>query len=132
MNKMSLWCTILRRNKIISRIHSCPNWYMNLDSKENGGKKILSYETKALYIIYPYKRNEFIRPNYEKNETIIRIHVCLNWQMNFVSKHNSGKKSFSYKAKASISFITMKGMSLKCLVMKRKEIIQRIWVCLSW
>ena len=45
---------------------------------------------------------------------------------------NGGKKSFSYKTKASISFIPIRKMSLHCPIIKKKQIIMRISVCPKW
>ena len=39
----------------------------------------------------------------------MQIRVYLNWKTNFNSK-NSRKRGFSYEAKASISFITVRGI----------------------
>ena len=45
---------------------------------------------------------------------------------------NGGNKSFSYKTKASMSFILMRTMSLQFLIMKRKKIITWICIYLNW
>ena len=45
---------------------------------------------------------------------------------------NGRMKSFSDETKASISFISMRRMSLWCPILKRKEIIVWICVCLDW
>ena len=42
---------------------------------------------------------------------------------------NDGKKSFSSKTKASMSFIPMMRMKLWCLILKRKKIITWFSVC---
>ena len=57
-------------------------------------------------------------------------HVYPNWKTNFNSK-NRNKRSISYKTKASISFIPVRRMSLSCLILKIKEIIMWIRVCLN-
>ena len=51
--------------------------------------------------------------------------------MNFNSK-NGGKISFSYKTKASKSFILIRRMCLWYLIIKRKKIIMWIYVCPNW
>ena len=48
MRRMRLWCPITKRVRIITRIQVCPIQGKNFDSKENGGKKIISCKTKAL------------------------------------------------------------------------------------
>ena len=45
---------------------------------------------------------------------------------------NGGRKRFSYKTKASISFTLMRRMSLWFTIMKRKEIIMWIRVYPNW
>ena len=53
------------------------------------------------------------------------IHVYPNWKTNFNFKI-AGKICFSYKTKASISFIPIRRMCLWCQRLKSKEII--IWI----
>ena len=50
------------------RVRTCIIGQKNFDSKENGGKKSFSYETKAqASCTYPNKENMFMVPNHEKN-----------------------------------------------------------------
>ena len=59
------------------------------------------------------------------------IHVYCNSKMNSNSK-NGGKRSFSFKTKASIPFIPMRRMCLWCPILKRMEIIMWIQVDPNW
>ena len=45
---------------------------------------------------------------------------------------NSRKKSFSYETKASLSFILISKTSLRCLIMRKEEIITCICVYPNW
>ena len=69
-------------------------------------------------------------PIMKENETIMWIHVCLNWQT-YINSKNVRKRCFSYKTKASISFIPMRRMCLRCPVLKIKKITIWIRVCLN-
>ena len=53
---------------IIIEIHVYPIWGMNIDSKENGGKKCLFGKTKASLSFIPMRKNVFMVPNHEKKE----------------------------------------------------------------
>ena len=111
-------------------IHVYPNWKMNLNLK-NCTKTSFSYEITASKSFIPTRRMWIWCPNMKREEIITRIHVYPNWKMNLNSK-NGGKTRFSYETKASKSIIPMRRMSLWCLIMKRKEIIRRIYVCPNW
>ena len=66
-------------------------------------------------------------------EIVTSIHICLISQMNFDSKGNSWKKSFSLETKALISCILMQTMCLRRPIRKRMEIVTSINVYLiSW
>ena len=45
-----------KKMKIIMRILVCPIWGMNFDSKENGGRKRFSWQTKAWISFNPKRR----------------------------------------------------------------------------
>ena len=75
---------------------------MNFDSKAKCRKKSFSFETKAPTLFSQWGEHALV-PNQEKIEIITTILVCLIWMMNFDFKENGGKKSISYKTKASIS-----------------------------
>ena len=63
---------------------------------------------------------------------IMKIRVLLFWLINFDSMENVGKKSFSYEANVSLSFIPIRRICLLCLIMKRKDIITCIHICHYW
>ena len=65
----------------------------------------------------------FIWPANKRKEIIISFHVCLIWQINFDSKENNEKKSFSWQTKASIPCFPST---------KRIDIIIRIHIFLFW
>ena len=69
------------------------------------------------------EENEFMVPNQEKKGDYYENMCLSHCRMNFTSKENGRKKSFSHETKASMLFILMKRMSLQCLIMKIKEII---------
>ena len=52
-------------------------------------------------------------------------HVCLSLWINFDSKENDGRKGFTCKTEASISFILMRKTSFWLLIMKRIEIFKK-------
>ena len=55
---------------------------------------------------------------------IIRIHVCLFWQINIDSKENGGEKNFSWETQTSTSCITMRWKYLCSPITKWIEILQ--------
>ena len=97
MRRMCLWCLIIKRKGIITWICVCPNWQMNINSK-NGWKRSFSYETKASISFISMKRMCLWCPIMKKNEIIMWIRVCPNWRMSINSK-NRGKKVFLMKPK---------------------------------
>ena len=76
------------------RFQVCPIWWMNIDFKENGGKKSILAIPKH-QTLYPNKENVFIVPKHKNMEIIVRIYGYPIWQMNFDSKENGVKKNFS-------------------------------------
>ena len=111
-------------------IHVYPNWKMNFNFK-NGRKTSFSYETKASKSFIPKERISLWCPIMNWKEIIMWIHAYPNWKTNINSK-NGNKRSFSYEAKASISFIPTRSMCLWCPIMKRKEIITWIQFYPNW
>ena len=64
-------------------------------------------------------------PIRKRTDIIIRILVRLIWVLNFDSKENDGKRSFSCESKASISCILIR-MYFYSPITKRIEIVARI------
>ena len=119
----------MKRKKIIMWIHVYSNWKTNFNSK-NGRKISFSRETKASKSFIPMRRMWLWSPIMKKRDYY--LNQCLpNWKVNLNSK-NSGKRSFSYKTKASKSFITISKMCLWCPIMNRNEIIMWIHVYPNW
>ena len=111
-------------------IHVYPKWKTNFDSK-NGRKKSVPYETKASKSFITMKRMLLRCPIMEWKDIIMWKHVYHNWKTNLNFK-NGRNCSFSYEAKASISFIQIRRMCLWCPIMKRKEINMWIHVHPNW
>ena len=88
-----------KKLEIIVRIKVCLIWWTSFDSRENGGKKSFSYQTKASISHIPIKRTWLWCPITKKLKIITRIQVYLISWMNFDHKENGGKKSFSCKSK---------------------------------
>ena len=105
-------------------IHVYLNWKTKLNSR-NGRNRSSSSETKALISFIPIRKMCLWCLIMRRKEIFLWIHVYPNWKMNFNSK-NGSHRSFSYEAKAPISFIPMRRMCLWCLIMRRKEIIMQI------
>ena len=105
---------LLRESKIIP----LDKWTLIL---KNGTKWSFSYETKASNSFIPTRIMKLRCPIIKRMEIIMRIHVYPSWKANINSKFGR-KRSFSFKTKASISFIPMRRMRLLCPVMKRKKI----------
>ena len=57
--------------------------------------------------MYPNAENMIVVPMRNGMEIIMSIQVCHISQMDFDYKENSGKKSFSYKSKTSVSCIPL-------------------------
>ena len=132
MKRTCLSRAITQRMKIITRFHICFIWKTSFDYIKNR-EKSFSYKTKASISCTLIKRT-YIGKITKRMEIITRIHVCLFWCLNLDSKENGGKKSFSCKTQASISYILMRRMCLQCpiIIMKRMKITTWIHVCLFW
>ena len=74
---------------------------MNFDYKENGKKKLF-LEIQSINVIYPNEERMIVMPITEGMGFITSIPACLILWMNFDSKENGGKRSYSCKSKASI------------------------------
>ena len=118
--------------EIIASIHVSFIWWLNFDSKENGAKKSFSRETKAWISCILMKKISLWWPIIKEMKINMSIHVSLNWRIKFDSIKNGGKKSFSRETKASISCILMRRTCLWWPIVKEREIITSIHVCLIW
>ena len=97
---------------------------MNFNSK-NGKRRCFSYETKASISSIPMRKMRLWCLITKRKEIILWIRVGRNRPMNINSK-NGAKRCFSYEIKASIPFIPMRRMCLRCPIMKWKEIM--MWI----
>ena len=80
---------------------------MNINNKENSETKSFSSKSKDQYDVSQCGEHDCSAHNEKRIEVIIGIQVCLVSEMNINYKENGGKKSFSYKSKASISCTPM-------------------------
>ena len=69
-------------------------------------------------------------PNHEKKGDHYVYLSLSQFTDKFWLQKNDGKKSFFYETKASMTFILMRRICLCCPIMRRKEIITCIHVCL--
>ena len=113
----------------------CESVFVPIDKQSliliNGGNKSLLKETKMLMPFIKMWGISLWCPILKKKDITMWLHVCPNWQTNLNSK-NGWMKSFSYETKASMSFISMRRMSLWCPILKRKEITMWILLCVIW
>ena len=79
----------MKIHEIIMRIQVCLIWWMNIDSMENSGKKAFYAKTKHPYCVSQWGEYVYFLMM-KRIEIIIRIQVCVIWQMNFDSKENGG------------------------------------------
>ena len=113
MWKMSLWCPIIKEKEIIMCIHVCPNWQTNINSKENGGRKSFSYETKVSSHLS--QRGEWVYGSQSwKERRLLCESVLIQIDRRTLILKIGGKRSFSYETKASMLFIPIRRMSLWC------------------
>ena len=94
-----------KRMDAITSIQVCFISWVNINYKENEGKKSFSCKTKASISFIPIRRMCLQGKIMKILEIMTRIHVCLFWQTNSISKESSGKEGFSCKTKALILFI---------------------------
>ena len=77
---------------------------------KNGRTKSFSYEIKALMSFIPIRETCLWCPIIKRKEIIMWIYIVLFEKWNLILKND--KNNFTYKAKASMSFIPMKRMNL--------------------
>ena len=68
----------------------------------------LCLQIQSINIVYPNMENMIVMPITKRMEIIMSIQVCLISWMNINYKENRGKKSFSCKSKASMSYIPIR------------------------
>ena len=111
-------------------IHVHPSWKMNSNSKI-GRKRSFSYETKASIPFIPNRRMCLWCPIMKRKEIITLIHNYPNWQMNFDSKKWWEMKFILWNENIN-SFILRSRINLWCPIIKRKQIMTWIRICLNW
>ena len=84
---------ITKRMEIIMSIQVCPISWININYKENGGRKSIPYQTKVSILYILMWRTWLQCPITKRVEIIMRIQVWLTSQMNFDYKENNGKKN---------------------------------------
>ena len=94
MRRTSLWCPIMKWNKITIWIYAYPNWKTYFNSKI-GNKRSFSFETKESISLIPTWKMCLWFPITERKEIIMWIHVYPNWKTCFNSKIGN-KKCFYY------------------------------------
>ena len=114
---------ITKRMQLIMSIQVCLISQMNINYKENGGKKSFSCKIQGIQIAYPNVGNMIAVPITKRMKIITSCHVCLISWINFKYKENSGNKSFYFKSQASIWCIPMRGTWLSCSQQKER----RLW-----
>ena len=65
IQRMTLWCPIMKTKEIIMWIHVCPNWPKNFNSKEWCKEKLFLWN-QSNNVIYPNEEDEFIVSKREK------------------------------------------------------------------
>ena len=131
MSRMSLWCLIMKGKKIIMWIIVCSDWQMNFEFKRWQEEKLFLWN-QNINVSYPNEENKVMIPNHEK-EGDYYVNLCSSQLTNELwFWKNGGKRSFSYEAKASMSFIPVGRIFLWCPIMKGKEIIMWIHVHPNW
>ena len=77
-------------------------------------------QNQSINSFIPKKRMNLLCPIIKRKRIIKWIRIYPNWKMSFNSK-NGRKMSFSYETKASISFILIRIMCLRCPITKKKR-----------
>ena len=97
MSRMSVWCTIIKRKEIIMRIHV---WAIDKRTLilKNGGKRSLSYETKASMLFIPMSRMSLWFLIMKWKEIICESIFVLIDKQNLTIK-KVGRKAFLMKQK---------------------------------
>ena len=83
-----------KKMKIITTIQVCLIWGISTSSKQNGGKKSFSCQTKTSLSCILIRRTCLWCTITNGMEIIMRIQVCLIGLANFDSKENGGKMFF--------------------------------------
>ena len=91
-------------------------------------KETYFYETKASMSFIPMRRMSLQCPIMKKWRLLCEPVFVLTGKLTLTLEKDR-KRSFSYKTKASISFIPVTRISLWSLIMNRKEIIMWIHAC---
>ena len=105
---------------------------MNINYKENGGKKSFFFANQSINIVYLNVENMIVVPIAKRMDIIMSIQVCLISRMNNNYKENGGRKSFFANQSLNILYAKGKNMIVASIT-KRMEIIMRIQVYLiSW
>ena len=94
---------------------------------KNWLKEKLFLWNQNINVIYPNEENKIIVLNHEIKMKLPCEFVFAPIEKWTLIPKNGGKRSFFYKAKAPMSFMPMRGMSLWCPITKRKVIT--IWIC---
>ena len=92
------------------RIQVYPIWWTFILMKKVEKKLLL--QNQSINMLYPYEKNVCIVPNNEKNGDYYQNPCLPIWRMNFDSKENGRRKSFSCNAKASKLCFLMRRMCL--------------------
>ena len=103
---------------------------MNINSKNNKNRSF-SWETNASISFVPMRRMCLLCPIMKKRR-FLRASMFLTIDGITLIPKNTGKKSFSYQAKAPISYIQMRRMCIWCPIMTKKEIVMRMHVSHNW
>ena len=111
----------LEEKEINTYIHVCHSWRNNIDSKK-WWKEKLFLSSKVSMSSIPTMRMCLWCPIMKKREIITSIHVCHDWWIT-LSPKNTGKKSFFYQPKTSMSSILMWRICLWCPIMKKMSLI---------
>ena len=81
--------------------------------------------------IYRNEANVFMVPSYKKKKRLPCESMFVTIGKWPLTLNNDGNRRLSYEAKASMSFIPMRRMSLSCPI-KKKKITMWIHVCRNW
>ena len=124
-NKVNMFWTHNRKKIGVCYKNPCTSHLWDkLWSKENDGKKCFSCETKASISCILMRWMCFYSPIMKRMVIVSRIHVCYIYGINFDFKENNWKKSFSYKTKASISYILIRWL---CFLAQSQKEWRLLW-----
>ena len=127
IKRMCLWCLIMIGRENIIWICVCPNRRMNINSK-NGRKKCFSYETKARMPFIPMRRMWFWCVIMKEKRLLCEFIFAQIDEWTLILKMT---ESEVFLMNPNHQFIyPNKEMNLWCPIIKGKEIIMRIRICL--